>query len=285
MRISIFIYFIISTTVLKAQVGNDLDSLISGEYELVGFNMGAKLTLDNGKIFHHKVSVWSCDGEGEIDEFGGIYLVEKNQLIFKPTIYIRSEYLEDKLTKSDTVNYVLSKHLFRDTLSILQWKNRIYLLGKEKLSLWGFPSKSDFFEFVNDINSGCNVDPNFSSYWQKKCNCGIDKELHTLIPQPWRDLLINKIIEAESINVEAYKSERLYEMIKSIITINKGALDGVKVGMKFYSDNNEDCACDMEIFEVNGEYSKGYAQICGPDDCIVGTQLSTYLKRENDVPK
>jgi hypothetical protein len=281
MKILILTLFLITSRILSAQVENSsIDSLLVGNYELDGFNMGANLDLNYDNTFRQKVSVWSCLGGGEIDEFVGKYLVSNNQIIFKPTYYIRSEYIDDKLSKKDSVEYNSSEHLFRDTFTIIQWQNKIYLLGKENLSLWSFNSKNDFTEFVNDINSGYYVHPNYGSYWQKECKCGTDNDLNTLIPEPWRDLLVKEIIVTKTIKVESYKSEREYEMIKSIITIDKGALDGVKINMKFYSDQNEDCACDIEIFEVNDETSKGYAQICGPDDCQVGIQLSTYLKRE-----
>jgi hypothetical protein len=265
---------------INTQENNLHDSIIRGKFELDGFNMGASLELKDDNTFHHRVSVWSCVGGGEIEEFIGEYSFNKNKIIFTPSIIIKSEFLNDSLYKKDTINYDIQKHDFRVTLFIIHWDYSIYLLSNENLSLWGFPSECDFLEFVNDINSGYYVHPNIGSYWKINCQIKGDSIIKDLIPSPWNDLLLDNIIEASTIMIKPYKSKRDYEMIKSIVKIDKGAKDGVKKGMKFYSDEKEDCACDIEIFEVNNDYSLGYSQICGPDDCMINTKLSTYLKRE-----
>ncbi len=282
MRVFFLILIIISSLIVSAQDEYyNIDFLIVDHYKISGFQMEANLELNEDNTFCHKVTVCSVLGGSEIDEFIGNYFIINNQIIFKPTYYIRSEYINNNiLSKKDSIKYDSSIHLFRDTLTVIQWENRIYLLGTENLSLWGFVSKNDFIEFVNNINSGYYEYSNLGSYWEKGCICGSDTDLYLFIPKPWRDLLISDIIETKTTKVERYKSDQEYEIIKSIVTIDKGALDGVKINMKFYSDKKEDCECDIEIFEVNDKTSKGYAKICGPDDCHVGIQLSTYLSRE-----
>jgi hypothetical protein len=131
-----------------------------------------------------------------------------------------------------------------------------------------------------------------SLFWTKKNNCDLSsKTLREQLTKEWQDYLLDNFLDAKVINMEIVdgirvdkqksKEENNYEGTKSIVTINKGEKDGIKVGMKFYVKNKEDYGiCRLEVWYVTENTSVMQSIHYTPAQLKIGTELTTKSDKE-----
>lgn len=118
----------------------------------------------------------------------------------------------------------------------LQWSGRIYLLHERDLS-----------DFANAVNLGIEprttlISNNYSSPWYGSfyLRSGDEQKKVTgnpSLPEQWLSFLLSKPVTAKVISIEEIKKDRWNTTFTG--TINKGSRDGLKVGMRLLTEDED----------------------------------------------
>lgn len=136
----------------------------------------------------------------------------------------------------------------------VEWSGRIYLLYEKDLN-----------NFVNAVNLG--IEPRatltsnyYSSPWYGSLYLRSGDEQKNVtgapsLPEQWRSFFLSKPITATVISIEETKKEQFSTTVTA--TINKGSRDGLKVGMRLLTEDEEPSPWDgTEVISVGVKTAK-----------------------------
>jgi len=258
-------------------IGNFEASEIMGPVE--------KLSLNESGEFHMEKWYSSCFGTADVDVASGSFVVNENWIVLKPTTSSRRYYEWDDINEKklvwDSTSTISDMTSFNDSIYILRWNSRVYLLGGNAPDLgnqFGY-FNSPLLEFLNDINTGATKTRRgqehlLRGYWNQACESCTQSDLGKLLPSNWADHFLDSILVAETVKMEPILDRNRID--RYLVTISSGAEQGVRPGMIFYS--NSVCPYSLSIVEVSKDISKGISyNTCEPK---LGTALSTFTKKE-----
>ncbi|MCI0442342.1 hypothetical protein L0152_03875, partial [bacterium] len=142
------------------------------------------------------------------------------------------------------------------------WDNRVFLL-------WDTTSTEGILEFCNIVNSRKDSLKSLElwSYHKTRDPMQIDDELkgNPSLPEEWNDCILDEPMKPEVIKVEE----------RSVLVVNMGKDDGLRVGMKLYLDNSALLAV-WKINEVSAKQSHAIPFGDTPE-ITLGEKLSTRI--------
>ncbi len=270
---------------------------IIGKYRIEGENYNVHLELKSDNTYTHLVEFHiqgtSLEDNIIIEKIEGNYQKNKQNIILSPHCIINTEHLKSysindldsfvlikEEAESDTLFFKINDNSLNDTLGLFHFENKLLLLSDDYKRVSFFSTQNDYLELINHINCGQNLNSLIEEgfFLSKDVLLKNNKKTRTKLPRHWRKYVLKKEIQAEIIEVLDYVKKDEFDFIENIVIINKGKKHGLKKGMQLYSIKNIECACDVILTEVHFDYSKGYVQICGPNDCIINTKLSSYCR-------
>lgn len=282
-----YIFLVMNFFLLNELSAQEFDYIeITGEYKgFVGFDEYATLNLNPDFTFDQKAynyyDSWTFkennfEESKDVEEIIGNYMIEDNKIILQPNNLIKIHFVSDSLVRIDSLEFNVNTSSIKDTLIIVPWSDNIVLLSPKNRPTMSNRPSNEILDFIEYSKAGAD-ELFWGEFWKKKSYKTFNNDLKELIPMPWRLYLLPNLIQANSIQI--YTSQNISEKdyIKTIVTINRGEEDGVSYGMKFYSEDEEECACEIDIFEVNNKTSKGYFLSCNSTDCRLGTSFYAFL--------
>ncbi|MES2618415.1 MAG: hypothetical protein V4613_11075 [Bacteroidota bacterium] len=272
------VYSVFSQTAIGDSI--DIKEETVGEYKLEGFNYSIILKLSKDGSFIKDETGCSCFGTCDSRIFIGKYEIRFDRLKLMPETIIRRSKDIDTFSV-DTTQYSNDKDNFlRKDFQIFIYGSFVYLLSEESYDIpfLKYPD-NDYIRFANDFNRGLALYRDNGHYFRKNNEKILASEdlNFSAIPEKYRYLFLEKAINAEVIETidTSFKIDNRV-MESKRIKINKGAKDGVYVGLEFYKFYN----CTLHIIAVETQISYGVFDYC-PKECKlnsrIGDLFSTFV--------
>jgi hypothetical protein len=273
--IVVIIYFSIPVFAQKK------NNVISTYYkDGIGMNAFMQLTLANDFTFIEQTRVISSvDRRIATGTVRGTYAIEQNRLILTPKESLSYDF-RGNYTKLEETDSILKKTLFASEYEVVRYKNSI-LLFDDKIQTPGTYT-NDFIDVANAINS---KEESATDYiWRdSEQPITIKKDIARSFPAPWNEYILNKSVIAKVINSKAVQegdedSDKLkfhYPYADNIYMLDVGQNKGVYNGMKLYALEKDSVLCELTVFDVGSDQSKGYLLSHQEKDCKMSKRYST----------
>ncbi len=280
------LFSIVFVAVSCAKKGNP--SEILGTYKTAGWGLETEISFHGEGDFRYTKTLTSCFGSSSLECVKGTFYFFNDLIVLKPTSFRIKHYdwqnpNRKRALALDSICDIKNLNDFHDTISIVRWNKKLFLLGAR------VPSLSHPEEFSYDDNSMIsflnhfNKDPvNFStdtlfSYWYKECKTCVETELLKALSPRWRYYIHPSKIEGEVTKIEPlYLS---FNRVSTLVTINVGRNNGVYPGFEFHSNVEPKYIVILESLETS---SKGLAAFSNLEDCSLGVKMATLSKATNN---